>query len=199
MLIQIKGGVCEPMNYLRRRFASLLPRKHPSELIERKNEKLEEMIARYKKAEDEEDKKEQLEKIFERIPKTLFLAAVCFPEDDPAKSVMDRTLHASPGSKGLYEENKVVLMNGNPFYKPARKDSGKRMHLRMLVGKTSGESFVPVFTDFAHYMKLFGIKSRVALFTLREVREMCQQGQGILINPGENALIIKPTELWRIK
>lgn len=187
------------MDYLRRRFASLLPRKHPSELLEKKEVRMEELIRQYRQAQGEEEKKALLDQIFALFPKTLFIAAVCFPEDDPSAPVYDRTLHASPGSKALYEENKPVVMNGNPFYKPARKDSGKRMHLRMLVGKTKGESFIPLFTDFTKYTPYFGIKSRVALFTIREVREMCQAGQGILINPGEDVLVIKPSDMWRIR
>ena len=187
------------MDYIRRRFASLLPRKHPSELLKEKDEKLSDMIAKYRRTEDAEAKKALLDKIYAKFPNTLFLAAVCFPEDDPSVPVTDRTLHASPGSKALYEENRPIVMNGNPFYKPGKKDSGKRLHLRMLVGKTSGESFIPVFTDFTKYLPVFGIKSRVGLFTLHEIKEMCQSGQGILINPGEDVLIIKPADMWQIK
>jgi len=187
------------MDYLRRRFASLLPRKHPSELLEKKEVKLTELIEKYRRAEEGEEKEELLSQIFAKCSTTLFLAAVCFPEDNPAAPVYDRTLHASPGSKTLYEENRAVVMNGNPFYKLGKKDSGKRMHLRMLVGKSSGESFIPLFTDFTKYTPVFGIKSRVALFTIREVKEMCQPGQGILINPGEDVLIIKPSDVRRIR
>ena len=187
------------MDYLRKRFASLLPRNHPSELIREKEFRLADLIKKYRQSENEEEKKALFDKIFAQFPKTLFLAAVCLEGEDPAVPVTDRTLYASPGSKSLYEENKPVIMNGNPFYKLAKKDSGKRMHLRMLVGKSSGESFVPLFTDFTKFTPVFGIKSRVALFTMREVREMCSAGQGILINPGEDVFIIKPSDMWRIK
>lgn len=187
------------MNYLQEKLASLFPRRPTSEILVKNVEKLEDIIAQYGKAEEEEEKKELLDKIYSRLPQTLFLAAVCFPEDDPQKAVHDRTLHASPGSKGLYEANKEVVLNGNPFYRPNSKDTGKRMHLRTFVAKGSGTSFIPLFTDFTQYMPVFGGKSRVALFTIREVKAMCQRGQGILINPGENGLIIKPEDLRRIK
>lgn len=187
------------MDYLRKRFASLLPRKHPSELIREEEVKLTDLIKKYRQSENEEEKKALFDQVFAQFPKTLFLAAVCLEGEDPAVPVTDRTLHASPGSKPLYEENKPVIMNGNPFYKLAKKDSGKRMHLRMLVGKSSGESFIPLFTDFTKYTPVFGIKSRVALFTIREVKAMCGTGQGILINPGEDVFIIRPSDMWRIK
>lgn len=194
-----KDGVYNDMDYLRKRFASLLPRKHPSELLREDDVRLADLIGKYRRSEEGEEKDALLDKIFRRFPRTLFLAAICLEGDDPSAAITDRTLHASPGAKPLYEENRPVVMNGNPFYKLAKKDSGKRMHLRMLVGKSSGESFVPLFTDFTKYTPVFGIKSRVALFTIGEVKAMCQAGQGILINPGEDVLVIKPADMWRIK
>ena len=188
------------MEYLRKRFSSLLPRKHPSELLkEDKKEKVAVLIEKYRKADNEEEKKQILDRIYRRFPDTLFLASICFPGDDPGKAVQDRTLYCSPGAKPLYQENQPVVMNGNPFYKLAKKNNGNRMHLRMLVSKSTGQSWIPLFTDFTQYTPHFGIKTRVALFTIREVKNMCQQGQGIIINPGENPLIIEHSELWRIK
>ena len=187
------------MDYIRRRFASLLPRKHPSELLKEKDEKLSDMIAKYRRTEDAEAKKALLDKIYAKFPNTLFLAAICFPEDNPSVPVKDRTLYASPGSKALFDEARSTVMYGNVYYKPSQKDSSKRMHLRTLVAKNSSESFIPLFTDFTKYTPFFGVQSRVALFTLREVKKMCQNNQGILINPGEDVLIIKPTDMWRIR
>ncbi|MBQ7785873.1 MAG: SseB family protein [Clostridia bacterium] len=187
------------MEYLRKRFASLLPRRHPSELLsEKKEEKIAVLIEKYRKAEDPEEKKKHLDQIFRQFPKTLFLASVCFAGDDPSVPVYDRTLYASPGAKPLYEENQPVVMNGNPGYKLAKKNNGNRMHLRMLVSKTSSQSWIPLFTDFTKYTPHFGIKTRVALFTIKEVKAMCHQGQGILINPGENALALTAEDLKRI-
>ena len=187
------------MEYLRRRFASLLPRKHPSELIKPELEPMPKLIARYHQVENEEEKAALLDKIFAQFPKTLFLASVCYPEDDPSKPVYDRSLHSSPGAKGLFEENQPVVMNGNPGYRLAKRDSGKRMHLRMLVSKTSRQSWIPLFTDFTKYTPHFGIQTRVALFTISEVKAMCQPGQGILIDPGENALPLTAEDLKRIR
>ena len=187
------------MEYLRRRFASLLPRKHPSELLKEKEESMPKLIARYRTAESEEEKERVLGKIFAQFPRTLFLASVCYPEDDPSQPVYDRTLHGSVGSKTLYEENQPVVMNGNPGYKLGKKDTGKEMHLRMLVSKSSGQSWIPIFTDFTKYTPYFGIKTRVALFTIREVKAMCQPGQGILIDPGENSLPLTAEDLKRIR
>jgi len=187
------------MNYLQKRFASLFPRKHPSELIKEKKETMPKLITLYHQAETEEKKEKLLNRIYAQFPETLFLASVCYPEDDPSQPVYDRTLHSSPGAKNLFEENQPVVMNGNPGYKIAKKDSGKKMHLRMLVSKTSGQSWIPLFTDFTKYTPHFGIKTRVALFTLREVKAMCQPGQGILINPGENPLILTSEDLKRIR
>lgn len=187
------------MDYLRKRFASLLPRKHPSELLKEEAEPMPKLIAKYRQTEDEEKKAALLSKIYAQFPRTLFLASVCYPEDDPTQPVYDRTLHGSKGSKDLFEENQPVVMNGNPGYKLGKKDTGKEMHLRMLVGKSSGQSWIPLFTDFTKYTPYFGIKTRVALFTLREVKAMCQPGQGILIDPGENALPLTAEDLRKIK
>jgi len=188
------------MEYLRKRFASLLPRRHPSELLKPdKEETIIQLIDRYHQAADEEEKKRALDQLFARFPRTLFLVSVCYPEDNPSAPVYDRALHSSPGAKALYEENQPVVMNGNPGYKLAKKSSGKRMHLRMLVSKTSSQSWIPVFTDFTKYTPHFGIKTRVALFTLSEVKAMCHSGQGILINPGEGALPLTAEMLGRIR
>jgi len=105
------------MDYLRRRFGSLLPRKHRSELLKEKEVKLTDLIKQYRQAEEGEEKKALLDRIFALFPTTLFIAAVCFEGDDPSAPVYDRTLHASLGSKALYEQNRPVVMNGNPFYK----------------------------------------------------------------------------------
>ena len=187
------------MDYLRRRFASLLPRKHPSELIKEDPEAMPKLIAKYRQAETEEEKEKLLKKIYAQFPRTLFLASICYPEDDPSQPVYDRTLHSSKGAKDLYEENQPVVMNGNPGYKIGKKDTGKEMHLRMLVSKSSGQSWNPLFTDFTKYTPYFGIKTRVALFTLREVKAMCQPGQGILIDPGENSLPLTADDLKKIR
>lgn len=187
------------MDYLRRRFASLLPRKHPSELIKEDPEAMPKLIAKYRQAETEEEKEKLLKKIYAQFPRTLFLSSICYPEDDPSQPVYDRTLHSSRGAKDLYEENQPVVMNGNPGYKIGKKDTGKEMHLRMLVSKSSGQSWIPLFTDFTKYTPYFGIKTRVALFTLREVKAMCQPGQGILIDPGENSLPLTADDLKKIR
>ena len=115
------------MNYLQKRFASLLPRRHPSELLKPdKEENINDLINQYHQAQSDEEKAHALDKIYAKFPRTLFLASICYPEDDPTKAVYDRVLHSSPGAKHLYEENQPVVMNGNPGYKLARKDNGKR-------------------------------------------------------------------------
>ena len=187
------------MDFMRRLFGPLFPRKHPSELLKEKDVKLADLITKYCKAEDEDEKNALLDKIYAKFPNTLFLGAICFPEDNPSVPVKDRTLYASPGSKPLFEAARSTVMYGNVYYKPSQKDSSKRMHLRTLVAKNSNETFIPLFTDFTKYTPFFGVQSRVALFTLREVKKMCQNNQGILINPGEDVLIIKPTDMWRIR
>ena len=60
------------MEYLRRRFASLLPRKHPSELIKEKEESMPKLIARYHDTEDAEEKERVLDKIYAQFPRTPF-------------------------------------------------------------------------------------------------------------------------------
>ena len=187
------------MNYLQKCFASLFPRKHPSELMKENKETMPKLIALYHQAETEEEKEKLLNKIYMQIPKTLFLASVCFPDDDPSLAVHDRTLHSSPDAKNLFEANQSVVMNGNPGYKIGKKNCSKRMHLRVLVNKASGQSWIPLFTDFTQYTPHFGVKTRVALFTLREVKAMCQPGQGILIDPGENPLILTSEDLKHIR
>ena len=176
------------MNYLQKRFASLLPRKHPSELLKEKKETMPKLIAKYHQAESAEEKEKLLGKIYAQFPETLFLASVCYPEDDPTQPVYDRTLHSSPGAKTLYEENQPVVMNGNPGYKIAKKDNGKRMHLRMLVSKSSGQSWIPLFTDFYRFREVFGKTSRVTVISYAEASEIAKPYQGIVVNPGKNAI-----------
>ena len=187
------------MEYLRRRFASLLPRKHPSELIKEKEESMPKLIARYHDTEDAEEKERVLDKIYAQFPRTLFLASVCYPEDDPNAGVHDRFLHPSPGAERLYEENKPVLLNGNPGYKVGKKGFNKRMHLRMLTSQSTGQSWIPIFTDFTKYTPFFGIKTRVGIFTIREVKAMCQPGQGIIINLGDKSLPLTAEDLKKIR
>jgi len=187
------------MNILQKCFASLLPRKHPSELLKGKKETLNDLIARYHQAQGEEEKEELSGRIFALFPETLFLASICYPEDDPSRPVSDRTLHGSQGAKQLFEKNQAVVMNGNPGFKIAKKDGNKRMHLRTLVSKSSNQSWIPLFTDFTQYIPFFGVKTRAALFTLREVKAMCQSGQGILITPGEHAFVLTAKDFHRIR
>ena len=190
------------MDNIRRLFSSLLPHRQPSAPAgpaAPKAEPLSPLIAQYHQAESGEEKAELLDRIFAQFPRTLLLASVCFPEDDPSKPVYDRTLHTSPGAKGLYEENQSVFMKGNPGYRLRNRDGKKRLHLRTLVSRSSQQSWIPLFTDFEKYTPVFGIQTRVALFTISEVKAMCQPGQGILIDPGENALPLTAEDLKKIK
>lgn len=185
------------MESLRKCFSALFPQKRPAG--QHKAGTMPALIAQYHEAQSEEDKSALLEQIYARFPRTLFLASVCFPGDDPSKPVTDRTLHCSRAARNLYDANQGVIMQGNPGYNPGKRDSEKDMHLRTLVSKSSGQSWIPVFTDFTRYTACFGKKTRVALFTLREIRAMCQPGQGILIDPGEHALPLPAAELHKIR
>lgn len=148
--------------------------------------------------EDMEQKAEIWTKMCKLLPDTLFLAAMCYEGDDPRAASRDRELHATVGAKRLYESNKQITTLGNPGYRVAQKADDRRIHLRTLIHQKSKEVWVPLFTDFSGLLPMFGQNSRVTIISFAEARQMAKSYQGIVINPGKNAIHLDSSILKKV-
>ena len=86
-------------------------------------------------------------------------------------------------------------MKGNPGYRLAKKADDRRIHLRTLIGQKTKEEWIVLFTDFTALLPVFGQKSRVTLISFSEARQMAKSYQGIMINPGKNAIRLSNSDL----
>lgn len=122
------------------------------------------------------------------LPDTLFLAAMCYDGDNPNAPIRDKVLHVTVGAKRLYPENQHIINRGNPGYRPSKKADNRRIHLRTLVYQKSKEEWIPLFTDFYRFREVFGKTSRVTVISYAEASEIAKPYQGIVVNPGKNAI-----------
>ena len=148
--------------------------------------------------EDMQQKAEIWAKMCKVLPDTLFLAAMCYEGDDPHAASRDRELHATVGAKRLYASNEQITAKGNPGYRVAKKADDRRIHLRTLIYQKSKEVWVPLFTDFSGLMPMFGANSRVTIISFAEARQMAKSYQGIVINPGKNAIHLDNSVLKKV-
>lgn len=130
-----------------------------------------------------------------KLPDTLFLAAMCYEGEDPNAPVRDRDLHATAGAKRLYASNQHIVTKGNPGYSLAKKEDSRRMRLRTIIYNQSKEEWVPLFTDFDKLLPVFGRNYRVTLISFAEARQIAKPYQGIVINPGRNAIRLDNEQL----
>jgi len=149
------------------------------------------LSAQWLDCQDEALKAQLWDQMCKALPDTLFLAAMCYEGDNPNASVRDRELHATGGAKGLYALNQHIVTNGNPGYRLAKKADNRRMHLRTLVYHKTKEEWVPLFTDFTRLLPVFGQNSRVTIISYTEARKMAGPYQGIVINPGKDAIRLR--------
>lgn len=147
---------------------------------------------------DMQQKAEIWAKMCKLLPDTLFLAAMCYEGDDPHAASRDRELHATVGAKRLYDSNKQITTQGNPGYRVAKKSDDRRIHLRTLIYQKSKEVWVPLFTDFSGLLPMFGQNSRVTIISFAEARQMAKSYQGIVINPGKNAIHLDSSILKKV-
>lgn len=143
---------------------------------------------RFLACEDETQKAQLWEQMCKALPKTLFLATMCYEGEDPNAPVRDRDLHASVGAKSLYAVNQAVVTNGNPGYRVAKKKETRRLHLHTIVYNKTKEEWVPLFTDFTKLLPVFGQTRRVMVISFEEARQIAKPYQGIVINPGKEAI-----------
>ena len=153
------------------------------------------LSAEYLACEDAPRKAQLLERMCRTLPKTLFLAAMCYDGDNPNAPVKDREVHVTVGARDLYASNEQIVMKGNPGYRLAKKADDRRIHLRTLIGQKTKEEWIVLFTDFTALLPVFGQKSRVTLISFSEARQMAKSYQGIMINPGKNAVRLSNSDL----
>lgn len=187
-----------PLFSISKRLRELFPFMHSTDSNHTKpcaGEKLVELMA--KRNNCSEIEKTSIEKqICSLLPNVLFIATVYFSGEDPMVPLRDRTLHASVGAKSLYESEIDFIMKGNPGFRFARTSTQKPMHLRMLVSKTKKQAWIPLYTNVTKLPSDIRQSTRSALFTFDEVKKLCTQRQGILINPGTETLPI-PHDMFR--
>jgi len=128
------------------------------------------------------------------LPDTLFLAAICYEGENPNVPVRDRVLHVTVGAKRLYPENQHIINRGNPGYRPSKKPDNRRIHLRTIVYQKTKEEWVALFTDFYRFREVFGKTSRVTVISYAEASEIAKPYQGIVINPGKDAIRLQNTK-----
>ncbi|MBQ2989868.1 MAG: SseB family protein [Clostridia bacterium] len=145
--------------------------------------------------ENPEEKAKIWEQMRKALPRTLFLAAMCYEGENPNQPVTDRDLHASTGSKRLYAINQAVVTNGNPGYRMAKQKENRRTHLITMIYNKTKEEWVPLFTDFTKLLPVFGQKYRVMIISFDEARYMAKPYKGIVINPGREAIRLSADEL----
>lgn len=146
------------------------------------------LSAKYLSCEDEKEKAELYAKLRRSLPDTLFLAAFCYDGEDASAAVHDSSLHATQGSKRLYNTCGAAVTKGNPGYRLARKSESRRMHLRSLIYNQTKEEWVPLFTDFTALLPIFGKNSRVTIISYEEARQIARPYKGLVVNPGPNAI-----------
>lgn len=149
--------------------------------------------------EDEKQRAAIWERLCKTLPNTLFLAPMCYEGEDPNAAVKDRELHATAGTKRLFEAREAVVMKGNPGYRLAKKSDKRRVHLRSIVYRKTQEEWVPLFTDFTKLLPVFGKASRVTLISFEEAKKIAEPYSGLVINPGEEAIKLESGELSRIR
>ncbi|MGN0772612.1 MAG: SseB family protein [Candidatus Ventricola sp.] len=157
------------------------------------------LSAQFLSCEDEAQKAELWEKMCGALPDTLFLAPMCYEGEDPNAPVSDRALHATVGAKRLYALNQHIVTNGNPGYRLAKKNDGRRVHLRSIVYHRTKEEWVPLFTDFTKLLPVFGQKSRVTVISFDEARKMAAPYSGLVINPGKDAIKLGQSDLKKVR
>lgn len=144
----------------------------------------------YLACEDEAQKAALLTQMIRALPDTLFLAAMCYEGEDSTASVQDDKLHATTGARRLYAAQQQIVERGNPGYRHAATADKRRIHLRTLVYQKTKEEWVPLFTDFAELMPVFGRQSRVTLISFEEAREMAGPCSGLVINPASRPILL---------
>ncbi|MBQ8617553.1 MAG: SseB family protein [Clostridia bacterium] len=132
------------------------------------------------------------------LPDTLFLCPVCLEGDNPNAAVHDKNLLATVGAEKLYEAQKHIIAKGNPGYRLKDKKDKRRMYLRTLVSQKTKEAWVPLFTDFTELLPVFGQNSRVAIISFKEAHQMAKANQGLIINPGRDAIRLDNSELKKV-
>lgn len=146
------------------------------------------LSAQFLACEDDALKAQIWDQMCKALPDTLFLAAMCYEGDDPKAPVRDRDLHATAGAKGLYALNQHIVTHGNPGYRLAKKADNRRIHLCTIIYHKTKEEWVPLFTDFTKLLPVFGQNSRVTIISFAEARKIAGPYQGIVINPGKDAI-----------
>ena len=146
------------------------------------------LLEQFGACEDEARKAQLWQQLCKALPDTLFLAPMCYEDDEPAKAGRDRKIYATVGAKRLYESNAQIIRRGNPGYRLTEKVDDRRMHLRTLIAQKSKEVWVPLFTDFTGLLPMFGKNSRVTIISFAEARQMARSYTGIIINPGKDAI-----------
>lgn len=152
----------------------------------------------YLACENEAQKKVLFHQMCKTLPGTLFLCAVCLEGDNPNIYVHDRDLLLTVGAQRLYGAQESVINKGNPGYRLKDKKDNRRMQLRTFVYPKTKEAWVPLFTDFTEFMPVFGQKSRIAVITFKEARQMAKGSKGIIINPGRDAIRLDNDELKKV-
>ncbi len=146
------------------------------------------LSAKFLSCEDEKEKAELMAKLRRSLPDTLFLAAFCYDGEDASVAVKDHSLHATQGSKRLYNACGAAVTKGNPGYRLAKKAESRRMHLRSLIYNQTKEEWVPLFTDFSALLQVFGTNSRVTIISYEEAHQIARPYKGIVVNPGPSAI-----------
>ena len=154
---------------------------------------------RFLACEDEEQRALLWKQMCGELPKTLFLAAMCYEGEDPRVQVSDRDLHASRGAKSLYAVNQAVVTKGNPGYRIAKAKEKRRFHLHTIIYNKTKEEWVPLFTDFTKLLPVFGQTRRVMVITFSEAKEMAKQCKGLVINPGKDAIKLETSVIKDIR
>lgn len=157
------------------------------------------LSARFLACEDEAQKAEIWESLCRALPKTLFLASMCYEGEDPGAPVRDRVLHATPGARDLFVRRQHIVTRGNPGYRLSRKDDSRRMHLRTIVYNRTKEEWVPLFTDFNRLTPVFGKTARVTIISYKEACQIAAPYCGLVINPGKEAIRIPQSELKKAR
>lgn len=153
------------------------------------------LSAKYLACEDEAQKEKLWSELCRALPGMLFLAAMRYEGEDPNVPVHDRELHATVGAKRLYALNQNIVTRGNAGYRLAKTADDRRFRLCTLVSKKTKEEWVLLFTDFTRLIPDLKRNYRLTLISFAEVREIAKAYKGIVINPGEDAIVLDISQM----
>ena len=160
----------------------------PEESANSANARMNDLIARFHACTDAKEKEAIFKQLTKTLPSAVFLAAFCYADDNPRAKIRDRELHMTGGAKLLYPVNAASLNIGNPGFATATKDTKKDIHLRTLISKKTDQVWVPLYTDFGKLIAAFGSDTRVTVISFDEARKIAKPYNGLIINPGPQAI-----------